>query len=34
MVKATKRNVARYEQRIILDHATGLGRADVEDYEW
>jgi pyruvate, water dikinase len=34
MVKATKRNVARYEQRIILDHATGLGRADTEDYDW
>ncbi|KRL63766.1 phosphoenolpyruvate synthase [Lactobacillus psittaci] len=34
MVKATKRNVASYEQRIILDHATGLGKADPEDYEW
>lgn len=34
MVKTTKKNVARYEQRIILDHATGLGRKDPTDYEW
>lgn len=34
MVKATKRNVAHFEQRIMLDHATGLGRADTEDYTW
>ncbi|GFZ26549.1 phosphoenolpyruvate synthase [Lactobacillus corticis] len=34
MVKETKRNVAHYEQRILLDQATGLGRQDPEDYEW
>lgn len=34
MVKATKRNVARIEQRIILDAATGRGRKDTEEYDW
>lgn len=34
MVKATKRNVARIEQRLILEAATGKGRADTEDYTW
>lgn len=34
MVKETKLNVAHYEQRILLDHATGLGRQDPTDYEW
>lgn len=34
MVKATKRNVAHFEQRIMLDKATGKGRTDVENYEW
>jgi pyruvate,water dikinase len=34
MVKATKRNVAHFEQRILLDKATGLGRQDPENYEW
>ena len=34
MVKATKRNVAHFEQRIMLDKATGLGRKDPENYEW
>ncbi len=34
MVKETKRNVARIEQRIMLDAATGRGRADTEDYTW
>lgn len=34
MVKLTKRNVARFEQRIMLDRATGLGRQDIEDYDW
>ncbi|MBP2056894.1 pyruvate,water dikinase [Lactobacillus colini] len=34
MVKLTKRNVAHFEQRILLDKATGLGKADTEDYEW
>lgn len=34
MVKQTKLNVAHYEQRILLDHATGLGRQDPTNYEW
>lgn len=34
MVKATKHNVAHFEQRIILDNATGRGRQDQESYEW
>lgn len=34
MVKTTKRNVAHYEQRIMLDKATGMGRIDPTDYEW
>ncbi|RVU71328.1 MULTISPECIES: phosphoenolpyruvate synthase [Lactobacillus] len=34
MVKATKKNVAHYEQRILLDQATGLGRKDQTDYNW
>lgn len=32
MVKATKLNVAHYEQRILLDQATGLGKKDPADY--
>lgn len=34
MVKETKRNVAHFEQKILLDKATGLGRQDSENYEW
>lgn len=34
MVKTTKLNVAHYEQRILLDHATGLGKQDPTDYNW
>lgn len=34
MVKTTKRNVAHYEQRILLDNATGLGRQDLNNYNW
>lgn len=34
MVKATKRNVAHFEQRIMLDKATGRGLQDLTDYEW
>ncbi|MCH3906379.1 MAG: phosphoenolpyruvate synthase [Lactobacillus sp.] len=34
MVKATKLNVAHYEQRILLDKATGLGLQDPTDYTW
>jgi pyruvate,water dikinase len=34
MVKATKRNVAHFEQRILLDKATGRGIQDPTDYEW
>ncbi|MRN05880.1 phosphoenolpyruvate synthase [Lactobacillus sp. 0.1XD8-4] len=34
MVKETKRNVAQFEQRIILDQATGKGRQTAEVYEW
>lgn len=33
MVKTTKRNVAHYEQRILLDKATGRGLAK-DNYEW
>ncbi|HAT56102.1 MAG TPA: phosphoenolpyruvate synthase [Veillonellaceae bacterium] len=34
MVKATKKNVARIEQRLMLNAATGKGLADTEDYTW
>jgi len=34
MVKETKRNVAHFEQRIMLDKATGNGLQDPTDYEW
>lgn len=34
MVKTTKLNVAHFEQRILLDKATGLGRQDTENYDW
>ena len=34
MVKQTKRNVAHFEQRILLDKATGRGIKDTEDYSW
>lgn len=34
MVKATKLNVARIEQRLILDAATGRGLAETEEYDW
>ncbi|WP_125713614.1 phosphoenolpyruvate synthase [Companilactobacillus kedongensis] len=34
MVKETKRNVAHFEQRIMLDKATGHGLIDPVDYEW
>lgn len=34
MVKATKRNVAHYEQRLLLDAVTGKGRKESEDYYW
>lgn len=34
MVKATKRNVAHFEQRIMLDKATGRGLNDPNDYGW
>jgi pyruvate,water dikinase len=34
MVKATKHNVAHFEQRILLDQATGKGEKDLEDYDW
>ncbi|WP_334329682.1 phosphoenolpyruvate synthase [Companilactobacillus sp. HBUAS59699] len=34
MVKETKRNVAHFEQRIMLDKATGRGLQDPTDYEW
>ena len=34
MVKATKRNVARIEQRLMLDAATGRGLQDLTDYTW
>ncbi|MFC6180550.1 phosphoenolpyruvate synthase [Lactiplantibacillus daowaiensis] len=34
MVKATKRNVAHFEQRLMLDQATGRGLQDPTDYDW
>ncbi|TGD24651.1 phosphoenolpyruvate synthase [Companilactobacillus suantsaicola] len=34
MVKATKRNVAHFEQRIMLDKATGRGLNDPTNYDW
>ena len=34
MVKATKHNVAHFEQRIMLDSATNKGRQDSTNYEW
>ncbi|PMD69812.1 phosphoenolpyruvate synthase [Companilactobacillus nuruki] len=34
MVKETKRNVAHFEQRIMLDKATGRGLNDPVDYDW
>lgn len=34
MVKATKLNVARIEQRLLLDAATGKGLAETEEYDW
>jgi phosphoenolpyruvate synthase len=34
MVKETKRNVAHFEQRIMLDKATGRGLNDPTDYGW
>ena len=34
MVKETKRNVAHFESRIVLDKATGNGLTDPTDYEW
>ena len=34
MVKTTKRNVAHFEQRILLDKATGKGRQDQTNYQW
>ncbi|HIY93245.1 phosphoenolpyruvate synthase [Companilactobacillus sp. HBUAS56275] len=34
MVKETKRNVAHFEQRIMLDKATGRGLNDPTDYDW
>jgi len=34
MVKQTKLNVAHFEQRIMLDKATGLGKKDPENYDW
>ncbi|GAB5053405.1 phosphoenolpyruvate synthase [Pediococcus ethanolidurans] len=34
MVKETKRNVAHFEQRIMLDKTTGRGLQDQTDYEW
>ncbi|WP_308555418.1 phosphoenolpyruvate synthase [uncultured Lactobacillus sp.] len=34
MVKQTKLNVAHYEQRILLDKATGRGLQDTTDYTW
>ncbi len=33
MVKATKRNVAHFEQRLLLDHVTGKGRTS-ETMTW
>ncbi|WP_412990302.1 phosphoenolpyruvate synthase [Pediococcus siamensis] len=34
MVKETKRNVAHFEQRLMLDKATGRGLQDPTNYEW
>lgn len=34
MVTATKYNVAHFEQRILLDKATGRGLQDPTNYEW
>lgn len=34
MVKATKKNVAHFEARIMLDKATGRGLQDPLDYRW
>ncbi|MFD0896301.1 phosphoenolpyruvate synthase [Loigolactobacillus binensis] len=34
MVKETKRNVAHFEQRIMLDRATGRGLQDPTNYDW
>ncbi|ALO04368.1 phosphoenolpyruvate synthase [Lactiplantibacillus paraplantarum] len=34
MVKETKRNVAHFEQRIMLDKANGRGLQDPTDYQW
>lgn len=34
MVKQTKRNVAHFEQRIMLDKATGRGLQDPTNYDW
>jgi len=34
MVKETKRNVAHFEQRIMLDKATGRGLNDPTNYDW
>lgn len=34
MVKQTKKNVAAFEQRIMLDKATGRGIQDPLDYTW
>ncbi|PIO83385.1 phosphoenolpyruvate synthase [Loigolactobacillus backii] len=34
MVKETKRNVAHFEQRIMLHRATGNGLQDQTDYDW
>ena len=33
-VKATKRNAAQIEQRIMLDALTGRGRQEIEDLNW
>lgn len=33
-VKATKRNAAQIEQRIMMDALTGRGRQEVEDLNW
>ena len=34
MIKTTKRNVAHFEQRVLLDKATGKGRQDQTNYQW
>ena len=33
-VASTRKNVARIEQRIMLDKLTGRGVEDAEDYTW